>query len=246
MNTPQFVPADPDGQIASATTDPHVRAFCILTHIADSRRCVYRWLSLGFYPPGAELVAALNSGQLQQEIAASIDWLGNDQLRLTDGLRGLGRCANLQLAGLEAEYTRLFGKSVDQVSTRELAYRQRDEQKLPPGSESIAHELQQRYGNLNMQSTGDQEDHVAVELEFLAHLCACESVEWAAGESESARSLRRQQRAFLDDHLGCRLGEFCQRVLERSPQYCYGPLATLSDAWLSLEYGPGYLLAVKS
>ena len=48
-------------------------------------------------------------------------------------------------------------------------------------------------------------------LEFMAFLCERESDEWEH-QSEAARQLRRQERAFLDDHLARWYPEFCWRI----------------------------------
>jgi TorA maturation chaperone TorD len=37
--------------------------------------------------------------------------------------------------------------------------------------------------------------------------------------------------------------EFCGRVVEQAQGSFYGGLAQLTDAWLNLEYGPGYITA---
>ncbi len=231
--------------------DPRRRAFRILAHVADSRRCVYRWLALGFYPPDVDLITALATGQMVAEIEASTAWLGQDRDQLAESVRALRGCAGLSLADLDEEYSRLFGKSIERVAPRETAYRWRDVHDLStvsPASNSIVRTLQQEYQQFNVAPIPGQEDHVAVELEFLSYLCEREAANWASSAGEAARLLRRQQRSFLDDHLGRWLSEFCQRVLERStPQALfYGPLAAFTDSWLSLEHGPGYLKAVRA
>jgi TorA maturation chaperone TorD len=227
------------------TTDPRLRAFGILSHVAEGRRRVYGWLAFGFYPPDTALVRALTTRHMVEEIEAATAWLGQDQERLTESLRDLGAFLRPRLANLEAEYDRLFGRSIERVVACEAAYRWRDARDLSPKSNSIVHALQQHYQQFSVAPLPGQEDHVAVELEFLSLLCQREAANWAAGAGEAARLLRRQQRSFLDDHLGRWLSEFCQRVLERTPACFYGPLATLADSWLSLEHGPGYLTAVR-
>ncbi len=229
-----------------STVDPKLRAFRILAQVADSRRRVYRWLALGFYPPDTELATTLTTGRLVEEIKASTAWLGRDQDQLTESLLALSRSACLSLADLVEAHDRLFRKSIGRVAPHESAYRWRDARDLTSTSNAILRTLQQQYQQFNVASLPGQEDHVAVELEFLSYLCEWEAANWASGGSEAARLLRRQQRTFLDDHLGRWLSEFCQRVLERTPGSFYGPLAALTDAWLGLEHGPGYLKAVSA
>jgi DMSO reductase family type II enzyme chaperone len=227
------------------TTDPRLRAFDILTRVAERRGQVYRWLAIGFYPPDAELVSALCSGRLVDEIEAATAWLGQDQARLMPHLKSLTDSASVAASDLESHYTRLFGKSVDRVPSRESAYRWRDASDLLSLCDGVAQTLRQEYAQFNAASVNGRDDHVAVELEFLSFLCDREAAAWAMDAPDEARQLRRRQRTFLDDHLGRWLAEFCQRVRDAAPGTFYAALAALTDAWLSLEHGPGYLPAVK-
>lgn len=233
-------------QESPSTVDPRRRAFDILSRVAADRGRVYRWLAIGFYPPDASLIAALNTGHMVDEIQASIAWLGEDRAKLQAGLSALQRFVDATLADLEADYARLFGKSVERVSPRESAYRWRDASDVLSATETIAQALRQQYTQFNTVPMNGHEDHVAVELEFLAFLCEREAASWASGAQERARQLRRQERVFLDDHLGRWLAEFCWRVCDRLPDTFYAALADLGDVWLSLEHGPGYLPATAS
>ena len=224
-------------------TSPRLRAFDQLARVSADRGRVYRWLAALFYPPDEELLRALTAGALVEEIAVCTVWLGNDQLRLASDFRRL--CGEFSLADLQREYERLFGRSVDHVSPRESSYRWRDASSLLGNGDDVARAVRQRFGQYGLTPRAGQEDHVAVELEFLACLCQRESERWQAGLSESARQLRREERAFLDDHLGRWLSEFAARVRERSASPLYSHAARLADTWLSLEHGPGYLPAAS-
>lgn len=225
---------------ASATqTNPQLRAFMILAQIALARSQVYRWLTLGFYPPDDRLVSAINSKQMMNEITAATVWLGQDQRRLQDSLTKLGEWS-FTLEGLSGEYARLFCKSAERISMRESTYRWREVSTLLQSADDLVRSLRQRYGQFGVVPTQDQADALAVELEFMAFLCQRESDEWARQSSEVARQLRRQERTFMDDHLARWYPEFCWRVAEQAQVSFYGGLAQLTDAWLKLEYGPAY------
>ena len=226
-------------------TDPRLRAFGLLARVAEDRGQVYRWLAAGFYPPNSELVLALNAGRLVADMIDHTAWLGADQAHLFARLNGLQKCASVSLLDLEAEYERLFGKSVERISPREATYRWRDASILLEAGDDIARALRQQYGQFGLTPRSGQEDHVAVELEFMAYLCRREATSWQASAAEAARQLRRHERAFLDDHLGRWLSEFCGRVHARGPESFYAQLSALTDAWLSLEDGPGYLPAAR-
>lgn len=221
--------------------DPRARACVILTRVARDRAAVYRWLALGFYAPDDELVAAVMDQRLVNGVSAAVAWLGADRRLFDDAVQRLANCLTLTLPELKAEYQRLFGKGLDRVSPREAAYRWRDASDLLSGCDAIARLLRLQYQQFDIAPLTERDDHVAVELEFLSFLCERESDSWARELTDAARQLRRQQKSFLDDHLGRWLPEFCRRVQTRTRSDVYRGLALLADAWLRLEHGPNYL-----
>jgi len=68
-------------------------------------------------------------------------------------------------------------------------------------------------------------DHVAVELEFMAHLVRREADARGRGDEDQALACLRQQEAFLGEHLGRWLPCFCQRVLAGEAHPFYASLA---------------------
>ncbi|MBI5301792.1 MAG: molecular chaperone TorD family protein [Chloroflexi bacterium] len=224
-------------------TDPTLRACAILHQVARGRSQVYRWLALSFYAPDPELVSAVNSGRLVEEILLATVWFGEDRKKFLASLTKLRECTTLTLTDLENDYQRLFGKSIDRVPMRESAYRWREASALLETANELASSLRQHYGQFGVAPRENQEDLLPVELEFMAFLCARESDVWQVNASESARQLRLQERTFLDDHLGRWFPEFCRRVSDRAPSPFFDALIHLSDTWLDLEYGPGYLPA---
>src|SRR5690349_16795050 len=145
-----------------AFADPRLRAYSILTRVAEGRRCVYRWLALGYYPPDAELTLALTTGLMAAQIASATSWLGSDQGRLTDDLNALRRHASRDFAEFSKEYDRLFGKSVERIAAREAAYRWRDVRDLVQASDAVSRTLRQEYRQFNVVPVPGQEDYVAV------------------------------------------------------------------------------------
>lgn len=228
-------------EAAPSVIDPRERSFAILARVASSRETLYRWLALGFYAPDDQFVEALTSQRLIYGVVAALEWLGKDQQLFNEGLQRLQRCRAVTQVELTTEYQRLFDKGLDRVSPHEAAYRWRDASDLLNNGVAITRLLRLQYQQFNIAPLVEREDHVAVELEFLSFLCEREAESWASGQSEGARQLRRQQKSFLDDHLGRWLAEFCQRVQARTPSDSYQGLAMLADAWLRLEHGPGYL-----
>lgn len=224
-------------------TNPKTRACAILHQVARGRRDVYRWLAACFYPPDADLAHALNAGHLVEEILLATTWLGQDRRKFLAQLNQLRDGASIALSDLENEHQRLFGKSVERVPMRESAYRWRPVSAVCDTADEVTRALRQHYEQFGVTPVENQEDALPVELEFMAFLCEREAHEWAQNAAESARQLRLHERAFLDDHLGRWFPEFCRRVADRAPQPFYAALVALGDAWLDLEYGPGYVPA---
>ena len=221
-------------------SDPFQNAFGILTQVAKDRGRMYRWLSLGFYAPDEELVEALRQGTMKQELIQASFWLGIDQRPLLDCLDGLDAHAETSLPELQDAYESLFGKSVDRIPGREAAYLWRLVTHPAEGSSELDRALVNIYGQYGLKPQADAADSLPLQLEFLAYLCQLETQAWQAEASKTARELRRQERAFLTDHLGRWLPEFCQRVEERARPSFYSVLSALALRWLKLEYGSGY------
>lgn len=220
--------------------NPQLRAFAILAQIAQARSQVYRWLALGFYAPDEQLVYAINSHELVRDIEKSIMWLGQDQLKLQDSLARLRQGKPTSLVELTNEYNRRFGKSAERISMRESTYRWREASTVVESTNDLARALSQQYAQYDVMPAQDQADQLAVELEFLTFMCDREAANWMANASENARQMRRQERTFLDDHLARWFPEFCWRVTNQPQESFYRSLAQLTQAWLKLEYGPGY------
>ncbi|MBI5649532.1 MAG: molecular chaperone TorD family protein [Chloroflexi bacterium] len=224
-------------------TNPKHRACSILHQVARGRSQVYRWLALSFYAPDAELAHALNAGRIVEDILLATVWLGEDRKKFLTHLGKLRECASSAWSDLASDYQRLFGKSSERVPMRESAYRWREASALLDTANQVALALRQHYEQFGVAPIANHEDLLPVELEFMAFLCECESNEWKNNAAERARQLRLQERTFLDDHLGRWFPEFCRRVSDRAPHPFYTALIFLSDTWLNLEYGPGYVPA---
>ena len=223
------------------SANPRTRSFAILAQVARFRSQIYRWLALGFFPPDEALVDGLASGAMLGELGAATLWLGNDRALLAASLGQLARLGPVTLAALEADYERFFGRSVDRVPARESAYRWRDVSDVVGAARDVARALRQQYRQFGTAAAPGSEDHIAVELEFMAYLCARESAAWGAGTSETARQYRRQQHNFLDDHLGRWLPGFCRQLDRQTGQSFYICFARLCDRWMRIEHGPGYM-----
>lgn len=220
---------------------PFERASAILTLAARQRSQTYRWLALAFYPPDAELALALQSGRAAHELKTAAGWLGKDAEKLQPYLQGFSAAQRVVLPQLEEDYERLFGKSLERVPPRAAAYFWRDASHMLDTEQDVNGSLRQEYTRYGLTPLEGMEDHVAVQLEFLAYLCEREAGYWEILAQKAARELRREEAVFLENHLGRWLPEFFWRVRRRLPDTVYASLAAYGDAWLSLDQGPNYL-----
>jgi putative dimethyl sulfoxide reductase chaperone len=79
------------------------------------------------------------------------------------------------------------------------------------------------------------EDHIALELEFMAHLCkiaidAIAAEKWA----EVATSLK-EQKNFLTQHLGNWTPEFCQDILKYATTDFYKAVSKITNGFLHMD-----------
>ncbi len=78
-------------------------------------------------------------------------------------------------------------------------------------------------------------DHLALELQFMQHLCARQAEAQASGKLEEAATWRERQHAFLRDHLGSWLPRFAGRVTETGTHPFYHALADFAVAFVESE-----------
>lgn len=126
---------------------------------------------------------------------------------------------------LEVEYARLFvGPGRPVAHPYESVYREGKTM----GDCTLA--VRQSYAAEGLAPEGHSlPDHVALELEFMAHLARREAEAWERDEEEEALACLRQQEAFLGEHLGRWLPRFCRRVLAGEAHPFYARLA--QRAW---------------
>jgi DMSO reductase family type II enzyme chaperone len=217
---------------------PTLRSGEILYTVAAHRGTLYRWIALGFYPPEAELVEALNQGRMASEINEATAWLGQDRGRLSARLEALGGLENLNLPGLSGQYAALFDKGVQRISLRESTYLWRDVYSLGRTTEQCTQALQRTYSRYGLRSVFEGADHAALEFEFLAFLCSREAESWQTHDFRVARELRRSERDFVEEHLIRWLPELSWRISHQAAGSFYDHLAELARLWLDLDQGP--------
>ena len=82
----------------------------------------------------------------------------------------------------------------------------------------------------------EPEDHLALELEFVAHLCAGAARVLAAGEMEAAARNLLAQRAFLTEHLLNWAPRLCGDVARLATSDFYRAIADITSAYLVIDH----------
>jgi len=140
------------------------------------------------------------------------------------------------LGDLARHYAFLFlGVGPENVALCESAYR--NEGKLL--FQNAYFDILEKYREVGLGKREDfpePEDHVSLELAYLAHLSrrAISSIE--AGNEEEVRKYYQYQRNFLKDHLLPWIPQFAKSLSEISPSLFYKALAHLLDGYIQIDF----------
>jgi len=77
------------------------------------------------------------------------------------------------------------------------------------------------------------QDHISVELKFMALLALRESEAWKAGNTDIAQTRVSQQDVFLRDHLGAWAPRWAEAIIQQSREPLFAALAGLLKAGLA-------------
>ncbi|MDP2948832.1 MAG: molecular chaperone TorD family protein [Chloroflexota bacterium] len=204
----------------------------------ELREAVYRLLAVGFRYPTPEALARLAAGLESLRQAATL----TPACAIANGCALLERFAtnaaaldgDSVLLELGVEYCRLF------VGPYRLP--------CPPygsvyldggvvmGPSTVATlDIYASEGWQPSSCLAEPADHVAVELEFMAEMCAAaQRAAMVGDEAELARSLETQ-RSFLAEHLGRWEQAFAARVKAATTSGLYRSLAEVLEAWIPLD-----------
>ncbi len=100
-------------------------------------------------------------------------------------------------------------------------------------------EVQQAYREIGMaknESFREPDDHIAVELSYMARLCEL-TQEAVDGDPERSVHYLRLQRDFLEKHLLPWIPEFSKDLLDATPSQFYGAMAHLLNGYIHVDNG---------
>lgn len=181
--------------------------------LARYRQGAYQLLGDALRPPESERLATLRvvAGELRKRpgalagLAVFPEWL--------EFLRGVEKLTDGAAAGLDETYVCLFIVSPDGIcsplGSQYLAAN-------APASLMAAFEREYARAGLALSAQATEPpDHVAVALDFMAHLCAAEAGAWQRRDGAEAASELELQAGFLGRSLCPWLPAFARRVATR-------------------------------
>lgn len=204
--------------------------------LLQDRCATYALLArLFFSEPSADFLRSLIDTAPSTDDA---DGLGDQANLLPAFLRSLrGRDVEGVLFDLRTEYTSLFlnvgripiypYESVYTSPERLLMQRAYDE-------------VVQIYAEAGLSRPADShepEDHIAMELGFMAHLCQKALDALRNGDVETALSSLRQQADFHRKHLAGWVSDLCRDIAATATSDFYRGAATITDEFIAMESG---------
>lgn len=81
----------------------------------------------------------------------------------------------------------------------------------------------------------EADDHLALELDFMAHLADLAQENFQADRLEETEKVLFDQQRFLKEHLLVWIGDFAQKIQKSKTNYFYPQMATLTDKILQLD-----------
>jgi TorA maturation chaperone TorD len=194
--------------------------------LAEDRSRFFWWLADWFLsPPSAERLAGLPEPDALPANADGMDRAWHDL--------ALAKPASADPESLAIEHTRLFSgmqEGMGPPPPYESVWR---EDRLVGESTVAAIETYLAAGFADIDPAAGPQDHIAVELKFIALLALREAETWRANNAASARDRLGQQHAFLDRHLMAWAPRWAETVARQAQAPLYGALAQLVVAGLS-------------
>jgi TorA maturation chaperone TorD len=95
--------------------------------------------------------------------------------------------------------------------------------------------IYQIYGFKKRSSFKEPEDHIAIELEFMAHLCDLTCLSLDQGKPDYGAGYLNNQVEFLDLHLSKWVPQLCEKLKTASKNEFYLALASLLKGFLSTD-----------
>ena len=81
----------------------------------------------------------------------------------------------------------------------------------------------------------EADDHLALELDFMAHLAGLAGGKFEEGKVEEAKKILLDQKKFLEEHLLVWIGDFAEQIQESKTHHFYPQMAKLTAQILKID-----------
>lgn len=197
---------------------------------AEERSRFFWWLSEWFIsPPDQEKLASLPQAGTasRSEVADALDAAWQALGVATQGTDTTAR------EGLGTEFTRLMSgvqEGMGPPPPFESVWR---EDRLIGESTLAVIDAYNQAGFADIAPEAGPQDHIGVELKFMAILALREAEAWGSGNGETAQIRVVQQAAFLQQHLGAWAPRWADAIIQQAREPLYTALAGLLKASLT-------------
>jgi len=200
------------------------------TASAQDRSRFFWWLAEWFLnPPTQDQIAGLPAPENATDDATPADRLDAAWQALSAAAPEADAATREQLG---VEFTRLFSgvqEGMGPPPPFESVWR---EDRLIGESTVAVIEAYAQAGFADIDSAAGPQDHIAVELKFIALLALREAEAWQAEDKASAHQRLIQQRDFLNQHLAAWVPRWADAIIEQARAPLFAALAGLLKAGL--------------
>jgi len=200
------------------------------------RECLYRILGLAYYrQPDETSVRVFASMDLFGPFSI---WTGDERIR--EGLELIATFLvhadrgkiDEELAELQCDYVRLFvGPGMPLAPPWESVYRTEERVLFGPQTLEVR-AAYEAFGLVTEHRNKEPDDHIGLELEFMAVLSrSCRDC-LLGGDREGGERIRRAQLNFLDVHLLQWAPRFCRNVYANAETKLYAGIASVTEGLL--------------
>lgn len=205
-----------------------------VSEILESRAATYGFLSQAYRQEAS--VAFLEG--LVEELADApeedAESEGHRLLRAFARRAAKGDMAKIETE-LRAEYAALFlNAGPNPVHPFASVYTSTDRLLMQQARDEVLAEYRQE-GLARIGDFKEPEDHIAIELEFMAYLCQKAAEALGAGDTDAAARYLHKQHSFLEKHLLVWTPAFCQDLVKTATSGFYRGIGRLTEEHLAME-----------
>jgi len=179
--------------------------------LAESRAQTYIFLASLYYYDSLPMIAKLIK---KKKLLEAVPSSGEGFKILKFFVEEEAPKSNDLLEDLQIEHTGLF---VMAKTTKGRPYESFYLDKDRKIGARVTIDVDKLYNSMGISFTDAKDeiaDYIAIELEFMHHMCSREAEAWREGDWESARALLNIEKEFITEHLGKWVKQFGEDVLE--------------------------------